>query len=212
MGLCALLGCTSRETLKLHYLTGFVPGTRATLPPINLAVAPIAGELASGTHEVGHIYTSSGLIQKTLSVSNSGAMVHDALMIGLADAGLKPIALDQPIDPKDLPAGTDLMLSCELEQLSVDKNFGAPETIHGQYFTMAARVKLKYTLQRRDGSAIAEGVAVGAEDEPPKPVGAEAFLPLETDPAESLSVAMSRAVGMMLLDAKFRAAFPARSP
>jgi len=51
----------------------------------------------------------------------------------------------------------------------------------------------------------------GAEDEPPKPVGGEVFFPLETDPAESLSVALSRAIGNLLADPEFRQAFPASS-
>jgi hypothetical protein len=49
------------------------------------------------------------------------------------------------------------------------------------------------------------------EDEPPKPAGGEVFFPLETDPAESLSVALSRAIGALLVDPRFRAVFPARA-
>jgi len=198
--------------LKLHYLNGFVPQTHAIFLPANIAVTPITGELAAGGHEIGNIYDSSGGLKKTLWVSDAGAVVHDALMSGLADAGLKPVALDAATDAKDLQPGIDLMLSCELEQLAVEKNFAAPQTIHGQYFTMTARARLRFTLRRRDGSTLYQSEITGAEDEPPKPVGAEAFLPLETEPAESLSVAMSRAIGTLLIDPKFRAAFPLRSP
>jgi len=209
--LLALAGCTPREVLKLHYLSGFVPGTHAIFLPANIAVAPVGGELASGTHDVGNIYNSSGIVEKGLHVSETGAIVHDALMIGLADAGLKPIAIHGGTTPSDLEPGVDSMLSCELEQLTVEKNFGVQQTIHGRYFTMASRVKLKFTLRRRDASTVYENEIVGAEDEPPKPVGGEVFFPLETDPAESLSVALSRAIGALLLDPKFRAAFPPRN-
>ena len=46
---------------------------------------------------------------------------------------------------------------------------------------------------------------------PTNPVGAEVFLPLETEPVESLSVAMSRAVGNLILDPKFRGTLPMRA-
>ncbi len=208
LGLCVLAGCTPREVLKLHYLQGFVPGTRAIFSPASIAVAPIAGDLASGNHDVGAIYQSSGNLEKRLQMLDAGATLRDALMTALADAGLKPTALDAGIDPKDLKPGVDEMLSCDLEQLEVQKRFGGQQTIHGEYFTMTSRVKLKCTLQRRDGTAAYENQVTGIEEEPPKPVGAEVFLPLETDPAESLSVAMSRAIGALLVDPKFRDAFP----
>jgi hypothetical protein len=209
--LCALVGCAPREILKLHYLSGFVPGTRAIFLPANIALAPVGGDLASGTHDVGGVYSSSGNLEKGLQVSDAGAVVHDALMTSLADAGLKPIALDSSIDPKDLKTGVDLTLACELEQLKIEKNFGAQQTIHGQYFTLTSRVKLKYKLERRDGALLYENEVTGVEDEPPKPVGGEVFFPLETAPAESLSVALSRAIGALLADPKFRAAFPLRT-
>lgn len=209
--LCAVAGCAPREVLKLHYLNEFVPGTRAIFLPAHVAVAPIGGELASGTHHVGNIYNSSGDIQRQLLMSDAGRSVRDALIGGLADAGLKPIALDSNIDAKELTSGVDVMLTCDIEQLSVEKRFAAQQTIHGQYFTMASRVKFRYRLVRRDGSVLYENEIVGAEDEPPKPVGREVFFPLETDPAESLSVALSRAIGELLIDPKFRSAFPRRS-
>jgi hypothetical protein len=210
--LCAVAGCAPREIIKLHYLSGFVPGTRAIFLPASVAVAPIAGDLASGTHEVGSVYLSSGHREKVLQVSDADAVVHDAIITSLADAGLKPIALGSNISPKQLKTGIDVMLTCELQQLSVEKHFGAQQTIHGQYFTMTSRVKLKFSLQRRDGAVLYQNEVTGIEDEPPKPVGGEVFFPLETEPVESLSVALSRAIGALLIDPKLRAAFPPRTP
>jgi hypothetical protein len=208
---CAISGCARREVIKLHYLSGFVPGTRAIFLPANLAVAPVGGDLASGTHEVGAVYDPSGHIQQVVRISEAGPVVRDALMTSLADAGLKPIALASVIAAKELQNGIDVMLTCELQQITFEQNFAAQQTIHGQYFTMASRVKLKYTLQRRDGAIVYTNEITGMEDEPPKPAGGEVFFPLETDPAESLSVALSRAIGALLVDPRFRAAFPARA-
>jgi hypothetical protein len=206
-----LAGCAPREVVKLHYLSGFVPGTRAIFLPANIAVAPISGDLGAGTHEVGGVYSSSGSLEKLLIVSDAGAIVHGALMTGLADAGLKPFAVEAGVTSAGLQPGVDAMLSCELHELQVVKNFGAQKTIHGQYFTMNSRVRLRFKLQRRDGSIVYQNEMTGAEDEPPKPVGGEVFFPLETDPDESLSVALSRAIGALLVDPKFRAALPPRT-
>lgn len=198
--LLALAGSTSRETIKLHYLKGFVPGTRAIFRATKVGVAPVGADLASGSHDIGALYDASGKVQQQLAVTDAGTVAHDALMAALADAGLNPTAPS---------SGVDLTLSCDLEQLAVEKRFGAQQTIHGQYFTMTSRVKLSCAL-RRGGAVVYANEILGAEDEPPKPVGGEVFLPLEEDPAESLSVALSRAVGALILEPKFRSAFPPR--
>jgi hypothetical protein len=204
-------GCARREVLQLHYLNGFVPGTRAIFSPIKVAVARIAGDLASGSHDVGGVYDVTGEREEILSVSNAGAAVHQAVISGLADAGLKPISIDSGLDPKNLPPGIDLILSCELEQLRVMKRFGNAHSVHGQYFTMTSRVGLKFTLRNRNGAKLFENEELGREEEPPKPVGGEIFFPLETEPAESLSVAMSRAIGTLLADPNFRTLLPLRT-
>ena len=211
LGCFALAAATPRDFLKLHYLNEFVPGTRAILPPVRVAVLPVGGELASGTHDVGKVYNSSGQLEKPMAVVDAGTVLHDALMAGLSDAGMKPIALSAPDDAINLKTGIDLLLYCELQQLSVEKKFTAQQTIHGQYFTMVSRVKLKFMLRRR-GATLYESEMEGGEDEPPKPVGNEVFFPLETDPAESLSVALSRAMGALLIDPKFRAGIASRGP
>ena len=206
-----LAGCSPGEVIKLHYLNGFVPGTRAIFNHTNLAVAPIEGDPRGGLREVGSVFDAKGKREKLLQVSDAEVTIHNALMAALADAGLRPIALPQDFDAHDLPPGVDAILTCKLLELSVEKNFGVQETIHGQYFTMNSRVKLQYTVRRRDGAILYQGDVLGVEDEPPKPVGGEVFFPLETEPAESLSVALSRAIGELIADPKFAAAFPPRA-
>ena len=200
LAVLAFAGTAPRETIKLRYLKGFVPGTRAIFRPANVRVAAVGGNLASGSHDIGAIYDASGKVQQQVVVTDAGRVTHDALTTALADAGLKPTAQT---------SGVDLILACDLEQLAVDKRFGAQQTIHGQYFTMTSRVRMKCTLRHNSGVLYTNEI-LGAEDEPPKPVGNEAFLPLEEDPAESLSVALSRAVGALILDPKFRASFQSR--
>jgi hypothetical protein len=206
-----LAGCKPRAHLNVHYLPDFVPGSQNIFFPARIAVNPTGGSVGAGEYEAGAIYSADGSAQTPLVVADAARALNNGLINGLTDAGLVPVALDSnPSDGKP-PEGSDFILSSELEQFEVNKRFGANQTIHGQYFTMNAVVRAKFELKNRDGAVIYVGDITGLENEPPNPVGAEVFLPLETEPVESLSVAMSRAVGNLMLDPKFRAALPMRA-
>jgi hypothetical protein len=69
-------------------------------------------------------------------------------------------------------------------------------------------VRARITLSDRVGAVLYSGEISGIESEPPNPVGGEVFLPLETLPAESLSVALSRAIGSLMLQPQFRGSLP----
>ena len=205
-----LTGCNPRAPVELHYLPGFVPGSQNVFRPVRVAVPPPTGDFTSGDSEVGAIYTADGNVQMPLVVADVSRIFNVALIKGLADAGLTPVPLDSnPTDGKP-PEGTDYILTSALEEVKVNKRFGAQQTIHGQYFTMHAVVRVKYQLKSRDGAVLYSDEISGIENEPPNPVGAEVFLPLETEPAESLSVALSRAVGLLMIDAQFRSVLPLR--
>jgi hypothetical protein len=206
-----LAGCKPRAHLNVHYLPDFVPGSQNIFRPAKIAVNPTGGSVGSGEYEAGAIYSADGSPQTPLVVADAPRAFNNGLIKGLTDSGLVPVALDSnPGDGKP-PEGAGFILSSEIEQFEVNKRFGANQTIHGQYFTMNAVVRAKFELKNRDGAVIYSGEITGLENEPPNPVGAEVFLPLETEPVESLSVAMSRAVGQLMLDPKFRAALPMRA-
>lgn len=205
-----LTGCKPSTRVDLHYLSGFVPGSQNIFRPAKIAVPPTTGNPGAGGFEVGAIYNADGAAQTHLAVADGLRALNNALIKGLADAGLVPVALDSnPGDGKP-PEGSDFILTSELEQLEVNKRFEATQTIHGQYFTMRGVVRVKYQLRNREGAVLYSNEISGAENEPPNTVGGEVFLPLETEPAESLSVALSRAVGLLILDPEFRAALPMR--
>ena len=207
----AMTGCKPRTRIDLHYLPGFVPGSQSIFRPVRIAVPPTTGNLASGNSNVGMIYTADGTPQTPLVVADAARAFNNALIKGLADAGLMPVALDaNPGDGKP-PEGSDFLLTSGLEQLEVNKRFGTLQTVHGQYFSMRSVVRVKFELKNRDGAVLYSDEISGIENEPPNPVGAEVFLPLETEPAESLSVALSRAVGGLMLQPGFRDAIPMRS-
>ena len=195
----------------MHYLPGFVAGSQNIFRPVRIGVPPATSSLSSGDLFVGAIYKSDGTAETPLVVSDPARIFTDALIKGLAGAGLTPIALDSdPVEGKP-PADSDFIVTSELQQLEVNKRFGKEQTIHGQYFTMRAVVRAKFELKNRVGSVLYSGEVTGIETEPPTPVGGEVFLPLETLPAESLSVALSRAIGSLMLQPKFQSALPMRS-
>lgn len=195
----------------MHYLPGFVAGSQNIFRPVRIAVPPGTSSLGAGDVEVGAIYKSDGSAETTLKVSDPVRVFTNALIKGLADAGVSPVALDSYPDDGKPPAGSDFILTSELEQFEVNKRFGARQTIHGQYFTMRAVVRAKFELKSREGAMLYSGEITGIETEPPIPVGGEVFLPLETLPAESLSVALSRAIGSLIIQPKFQIALPLRS-
>ncbi len=207
----ALTGCKPRTRIDLHYLPGFVPGSQNIFRPARIAVSPTAGNFGSGNSNVGMIYAADGTPQTPLVVADAARVFNGALIKGLADAGLTPVTLDSnPGDGKP-PEGSDFILTSDLEQLEVNKRFATIQTVHGQYFSMRAVVRVKFELKNREGAVLYSREISGIENEPPNPVGAEVFLPLETEPAEALSVALSRAVGLLMLQPGFRAALPTRS-
>ncbi|HEY9156913.1 hypothetical protein [Candidatus Binatus sp.] len=207
----ALTGCKPRTRIDLHYLPGFVPGSQNIFRPARIATSPTTGDFGSGNSSVGMIYAADGVPRTPLVVADAARVFNGALIKGLADAGLTPVALDSnPGDGKP-PEGSDFLLTSDLEQLEVNKRFTTTQTVHGQYFSMRAVVRVKFELKNRHGAVLYSGKISGIENEPPNPVGAEVFLPLETEPAESLSVALSRAVGLLMLQPGFRDALPARS-
>ncbi len=203
-------GCQRPEILKLHYLDGFVPGSRGIFHPAKIAIAKVGGRAAAGVYPVGAIYDASGATATQLGVSDLGGLIQDAIAASAAEAGLRPIRIDHDLAPAALPPGVDLMLTASITEVSCVKRFKPEQTIHGQYFTMRSRVRLSFTLFNRAGERLYQGEMTGTEEEPPAPVGAEVFLPLETEPDESLSVALSRAVGALFIQPAFQRALPRR--
>jgi hypothetical protein len=211
--LAAGAGCRSAPVLELRYLPGFVPGSMNVFRPARIAVAPVGGELALGTARVGAIYAADGSVERELFVRDPGVAVAAAVVRALEDAGLKPVLLDSSTAfGGELPDGVDLLLRAELAGLTVDKRFAERDTVHGKYFTMESSVRLKFELANRGATKVLTFETAGTQHEPPAPVGKEEFLPLETEPAESLSVAMSKAVGAMIVDSELRDLLPVRDP
>ena len=195
-------GCQRQTPLRVRYLPGFVPATQHVLPPLSIVVLPASGSEAGGTFQVGAVYGADGSRKRTLVVRDLGPLITQAVKRCLSDAGLKASVLT----PGEVSQYPPLTIATEIESVSVNQHFGRQRTIHGQYFSMTARVQLRFTVADQAHRELCSTVTIGTETEPPVPVGGEAFLPLETDPAESLSVALSRAIGALILQPEFRRA------
>ncbi len=188
----------------MHYLPGFVPGSQNDFRPAVIAVRPTASR-EPDLIEAGAVYGPDGKPTEQIVVRDLTDTVKRAIVRALRDAGLKPASIESGASA---PAGTDFVLDSTLESVRVEKRFSAEQTIHGQYFEMNASVKIRYELRDHAGKVVYASEIDGQEHEPPNPVGHEVFLPLETDPYESLSVAMSRAVGHLIVDPAFAALMP----
>ena len=195
-------GCQRETPLRVSYLPGFVPATQHVLPPLSIMVLPTGGAEAAGKFQVGAVYGADGSKKSTLVVRDLGPLVTHAVGRCLTDAGLKASV----VTPGEVSRNPPLTIATEIESVSVNQHFGRQRTIHGQYFSMTAQVKLRFTVTDQTHRELCSTVTTGTENEPPVPVGGEAFLPLETDPAESLSVALSRAIGALILQPEFRRA------
>jgi hypothetical protein len=181
-----------------------VPGSQNVFKSAVIAVRPTVSR-EPDVIDAGGVYDADDQQTEEVIVRDLADTVNDGLVRALGDAGLKTIAVESGAA---LPEGTEFVLGSTLESASVEKHFTAEQTIHGQYFEMNASVKIRFELRDRAGKVVYAKVIDGQEHEPPKPVGHEVFLPLETDPYESLSVAMSRAVGGLIVDPAFGALMP----
>jgi hypothetical protein len=197
--------------LEIRYLPGFVPGTRDLFAPTALAIAPPQALLTQGRVKLGSIFNAEHKVERKLYAEDAGKTLAESLARGFADAGLKPAVLTATPPDHRPPPPAQFLLVASLDRFQVDKLFHGEDTVHGPYFTMHSLVRIGVELFDRDGRALFSGSVSGAEDEPPPPVGGEVFLPLETEPSESLSVALSRAVGAIILAPEIRRALPQRA-
>ena len=207
--------CDQRQTLKLQYLRGFVPGTRNAFEPARIAITPPGGLAAAAEREIGVVYGADEKIETKLYATNLEGLILGTLVTQMRDSGLDAFAVAAPAAAgKDEMAGADFLLTTEVEEFRVTKRIGSffvvgdcvrchsqpVKPILDRYFTMTSRVRLRFGVRDRNGTTLCTGSISGSEDEPPTSRPGESFLPLETEPAESLSVALSRAIGSLPLD------------
>jgi len=197
-------------------LRGFVPGTRNIFAPARIAVAPPGGIAAIAEPKIGTVRGADGKIESNLYATNLKELLVTALVTQLRDSGIDAFALKTPT--RDTQAvSAELVLAADLEQFEVIKSIGnffvvgdcarchtePVKPVVGRQFTMSSRVRLRFSVFDRNGATLYSRSTAASEDEPPPGKPGESFIPLETEPGESLSVALSRAVGALVLDPAF---------
>src|ERR1035437_4756858 len=105
-----LAGCQPGTRIDLHYLPGFVPGSQNIFRPVKVAAPPTTGNFGSGNSDVGMIYAADGAPQTPLVVADAARAFNNALIKGLADAGLAPVALDSNPGGGKPPQGAGFLL------------------------------------------------------------------------------------------------------
>jgi hypothetical protein len=194
----------------LHYLPGFVPGTRNVFAPVAIATAPVDETAFRGRVEIGAILEPDGRLERKLYADRIPMLLMESLARAFNDAGLSPVVLSGVPGDRKPPSPSRFLVVAGLREFRVEKRFGAEITVHGRYFAMHSRAGIEIGMFDAAGRKLFSSEVTGTEDEPPVPAGAEAFLPLESDPAESLSVALSRAIGAIVLEPKLRRFLPPR--
>jgi hypothetical protein len=203
ISLLAAFGCQRPGQLRLRYLPEFDSASRGVFLPAEVAIALPSGEAVDEVFEAGRIVGPEGGVRRELYVASFDQTLEKALVQGLSNAGLKPIALRLP-DKGEPPEGMEFLLRTEILQLGVVKQLGIESAAHEQPFMVVSWVHLKFTLVGPKGEMLFSKKITGTETEEHPPASDKPAAPLKADPARALSVALSRTVGALLAEPDFR--------
>jgi len=104
--------CDQRQTLKLRYLRGFVPGTRNAFEPARIAITPPGGLATFAEREIGVVYGADEKIETKLYATNLEGLIVATLVTQMRDSGLDAFAVAAPAAAgKDEMAGADFLLT-----------------------------------------------------------------------------------------------------
>src|SRR5437763_1403175 len=90
----------SKTVFLARFLPGFVPGARRLYAPALVAIAKPRGKVETSRLHVGAVYDEHGTRQQELYVSTPDSIVGGAIQQSLADAGLRPAAVDAAKHPE----------------------------------------------------------------------------------------------------------------
>jgi hypothetical protein len=208
ISLLAGFGCQRPPELRLRYLPQFDSASSGVFLPAKVAIALPSGEAVDEVFEAGRVVGPTGGVSRQLSVASFDQTLEKALVQGLSDAGLKPIALRLP-DKGEPPEGMDFLLRTEILQLGVVKQLAGKTAAREQPFMVISWLHLKFALVGPKGETLFSKKIIGTETEEQPPASDKPAVPLKADPARALSVALSRTVGALLADPDFRRVLPA---
>ncbi|MGH7932683.1 MAG: hypothetical protein ACREQN_05880 [Candidatus Binataceae bacterium] len=209
LALCTLAACQRPEPLALHYEPASV-AAQASFFPARIAIVPPTVPGGRSYLNVGGTYDAEGYVKANFLVQNAGRKIAEVIARALEHAGLKPSILAGPPPGNMPPYGVDFLLTSEVTKFQCVKHLVAGKAGLEGHFTMTSDVGLHLTLSTRRG-VMYDGSTVYVAREPPESVDAATYKPQVTDPAQSLSIALSRAAETLIAQSGFRTALPQRT-
>ena len=202
----AAAGCAKSQSISLRYVPD--SGVQATPKffPAKVAVSAVRWDSLDGA--VGHVFDTSGKKIANLKIEDSGNQIAQVIAQAFQAAGLQPVAIGAVAPGDKPPPGVDFLASTEIAVITCEKNFQATSNPEG--FRLNTQVKLKITILG-PGRAPFTGEGAAVIEEPPPGVDLATYKPSITEPADAVSVALSRAIRSVLEQATIAHAFPHRT-
>jgi hypothetical protein len=202
----AAAGCAKSQAISLRYVPDSVVQTTTKFFPAKVAVTPARWDSRDGA--VGHVFDASGKKIANLKVEDSGSQIAQVVAQAFQAAGTQPTIIGAVAPGGKPPLGIDFLVITEIDEITCEKNFRS--TPNPEAFRLNARVKLKITILGPARTPFT-GEGISVIEEPPPGVDLAAYKPAITEPAEAVSIALSRAIRGVLEQPTIAHALPHRT-
>ncbi len=202
----AVAGCAKSQAISLRYVPDSAVQATTKFFPAKVAVSAVRWDSLDGA--VGHVFDPSGKKIANLKIEDSSRQIAQVVAQAFQAAGLQPVTIGAVAPGDKPPPGVDFMVITEVDEITCEKNLQS--TPNAEALRLKARVRLKITILGPSRAPFTgEGIAV--IDEPPHGVDLAAYKPAITEPADAVSVALSRAIRGVLDQPAIAHALPHRS-
>ena len=203
----AAAGCGKLQTLALHYTPDPAIPSAVHFFPAKVAVA--SAHWNGGINgKIGGVFDTQGFKLSTLVVRNAGGQIAQVIAQALQAAGLQATAIGAPAADGAPPVGVDFLVTAEVDELTCQKHFiPGPNT---GAFQLHAHARLNIAIVGPGGRRFT-GEGVGMVDEPPAGADLATYKPPITEPADAVSIALSRAIQSVIGQKGFASALPQRT-
>ncbi len=202
----AVAGCAKWQEISLRYVPDSAAQAATKFFPAKVAVAAARWDSRDGA--VGHVFEANGSRLAKLRIGQPGQQIAQVVAQAFQAAGLQPVAVGAVAPGDKPPPGIDFLAITEIDELTCEKSFQS--TPGSGAFRLKARVRLKITvLGPRRAPFTGEGLG-GFDEEPP---GADPATskPEIAEPADAVSIALSRAIRSVLDQPAIAHALPHRT-
>ena len=202
----AVAGCAKWQEISLRYVPDSAAQAATKFFPAKVAVAAVRWDSRDGA--VGHVFEANGTKLANLRISDPGQQIAQVVAQAFQAAGLQPVAVGAIAPGDKPPPGIDFLAITEIDELTCEKNFQS--TPNPEAFRLNTHVRLKLTILG-PGRAPFTGEGISVIDEPPPNADLATYKPAITEPADAVSVALSRAIRSVLDQPAIAHALPHRT-